>query len=80
MGYCITTGIGFVLGASCVIMTLLFANRESGRGNTTATPILPQEDYSLDENTKEQEQLKKQFANFFNYDGTVDSQVELGGE
>ena len=75
MGYCIATIIGFVLGAACVIGTILFEERK----NETPLPSAALTPSPREEGVDE-ENLKKQWENFINYDGTPDGQTSIGDE
>ncbi len=74
----------FIAGASFGALVVCFSvcaaivvsvGRDTSSAARSSAPSPQGEGFSA-----ENEQMKKQFANFLNYDGTVDSQVELGGE
>lgn len=74
-----TTGASFGALVVCFsVCAAIFASsvgRDTSSASRSSAPSHQGEGFSA-----ENEQMKKQFANFLNYDGTVDSQVELGGE
>lgn len=71
MSYCIATVIGFVLGAVCVIGTMLFKERDTSSGSRRLAPS-PQ--------GEERRVLNKQWENFLNYDGSDKDQMSIGDE
>ncbi len=79
MSYCIATVIGFVLGAVCVIGTMLFKERDTSSASQRDTHS-PQGEGFLGENPKKQELLYKQWENFLNYDGSDKDQMSIGDE
>ncbi|MBQ2742304.1 MAG: hypothetical protein IJF32_05815 [Oscillospiraceae bacterium] len=78
MSYCIATVIGFILGAACVIIASRVmcpgTERDTSSASQASAPS-PQ-----GEGFEGEEQLKKQWENILNYNGTGNGQMPIGDE
>ncbi len=82
-GNIIVMAIGFVLGAACAIIVIgvMFFSSEAEKDCEGAEDAREAEaEKGTDEEAERQELLKRQWENFFIYDGTEKDQMPIGDE